>query len=206
MSPLELLKRLTANVTKTSLRTLSSGELDIAESEEKALQAISKVPHLAILDCTQYSADTKLIQDSAHAVKSNFQDAAHFLIVIDSLHTWAKRLPECGNEYESLNYAINALQGLTHALKCPVVIISERNRENMKNEGQNSGAGTRSIEYGAETVIALDRDMTVAPGVSSEVEVRAKIVKNRNGSIEDAVLLKFRGEHMRFRESDGGRK
>jgi replicative DNA helicase len=80
-------------------------------------------------------------------------------------------------------------------------MISERNRDSMKNGGLNAGAGTRKIEYQGETVIDLDRKSNAQEDGAGEVEVTLKLAKNRHGSVGKPIKLKFHGALQKFQEA-----
>jgi replicative DNA helicase len=211
MSPAELLRRHTARTTGTFLGRLKNGEMRPEDAEALARRAIEAAPLLAFVDATQGAArpfpslyakpderDFNLF-NAARVVK---RDAPHLLIVVDSLHSWSEGLASGVQEYEALNSAVADLRGLAHALRCPVLVVSERNRDSMKTGGMNAGAGTRKIEYGAETVIDLERDPAKREDGAGEVEVLLKLAKNRHGAAGKTVPLKFNGALQSFRELD----
>jgi replicative DNA helicase len=198
MAPAELLRRHTARATQTYLNRLKSGEMTGADVQRLTLQAIEKAPALAFVDATAAAANLELLHECAQIVKG---DAKHLLIVIDSLHSWAGGLGLGLPEYEALNAAVGGLQRLSRRLSCAILIVSERNRDSMKSggDGINSGAGTRKIEYGAETVISLERTKDKIDG-AGEVEVTLKLAKNRHGAAGKPIDLKFNGALQRFCE------
>jgi replicative DNA helicase len=197
MAPLELLRRLTARVTETYLGRLKSGEMRPADSLALARRAIEAAPLLHIVDATQAYASPVYLREVARIAKG---DARHLLIVVDSVHSWAESAPHGAQEYESLNDGLAALRALSHQLTCPVLAVAERNRGSMKEGGLSAGAGTRKIEYGAETVIDLQRDEQAREDGAGEVPVVAKFSKNRNGAAGKSVRLKFNGALQRFQE------
>jgi replicative DNA helicase len=197
MSPLELLRRLTARVTETYLGRLKNGELRPTDAVGLARRAIASTPLLTLMDATQAHASPLYMRDCAQIAKGN---ASHLLLVVDSVHSWAESNGTGATEYDALNIGLAALRTLAHQLSCPVLVIAERNRENMKNEGMSAGAGTRKIEYGAETVIALHRDPESREDVAGEVRVKARFAKNRNGAAGKEIPLRFHGALQRFRE------
>ena len=69
----------------------------------------------------------------------------------------------------------------------------------MNSGGLSGGAGTRKIEYSAESVIELDSDGN-GPDASLETGITLKLSKNRNGIMGKGVDLKFNGAQQRFRE------
>lgn len=203
MTPVEMLRRLTANVTGTYLGRLKSGEMPPDEATALARRAIEAAPLLAFVDATQAAATPAYLWECAQIVKGS---APHLMTVIDSLHTWAQTLTGTGQstltEYEGLNGAITALQRLAAGVRSPVLMISERNRDSMKSGGLNAGAGTRKIEYQGETIFDLTRKGE-ADDLSGEVPVTLKIEKNRHGASGKTIDLVFRGATQKFRDTSG---
>ena len=197
MAPVELLRRHTARETGTFLGRLKSGEMTRADAENLARRAIEAAPLLCLADATRAPAPLQFLHDAAHITRGNEN---HVLIVIDSLHSWALRLASGLPEYEALNVAISDLQSLAHALKCPILAISERNRDSMKSGGLNAGAGTRKIEYSGETVIDFHRDDEAKDDGAGEVPVTLRLSKNRHGAAGKPLPLQFHGALQRFRQ------
>ncbi len=196
MAPLELLRRQTARATRTYLGRLKSGELRGEDAEKLARRAIEAAPLLAFIDATRGPATPKYLLDCARIVRGQ---ARHLLIVVDSLHSWAQGISEGLPEYEALNAGLQDLQRLAAGLACPVVVVSERNRASMAGGGLSAGAGTRKIEYSAETIIELDRKNDAKEDGAGEVEVTLKLAKNRHGVADKPVALKFDGALQSFR-------
>ncbi len=208
MAPAELLRRHTARATETYLGRLKSGELSVEAVETLTRRALSGAPDMALLDATRAPASPQRIYEAALVAKGERESV---LVVVDSLQSWAEGLSEAlgTGEYETLNLAIKKLREVAHALKCPVMFISERNRESnkdTKSDGLNAGAGTRKIEYGTETVFDLDRNMTETEDGAGEFEVTLRLPKNRHGSIGKRIPFQFNGALQRFRESERGDK
>ena len=206
MSPIELLRRITARVTGTFLGRLKSGELAPEQSMKLVSRAIESCPDLVILDATRsyvptfapaIEPDEPNIFHFAGLIRG---DSEHILVVIDSIHSWVDAAPSMLTEYERLNAGLAALRGLAANLNCPVLCIAERNRAGMQSGGVNAGAGSRKIEYGAESVIELNRDADAAPDSNGEVDVSLRFSKNRNGSAGRSVELRFNGALQRYRE------
>lgn len=206
MAPLELLRRHTARVTKTYLGRLKSGEIAPRESLELARRGALAAPHLALVDATRAGADTHFVKGCVDIVRSRVQaegaDTRHVLVVVDSLHSWAEGVAASGragesNEYEVLNAAIQGLRGLSHSAGCPILAISERNREGMKSGGMSAGAGTRKLEYGAESVIDFSR-VDEREDAGSAVGVVARLVKNRGGAAGRETRFLFHGATQTF--------
>lgn len=202
MTPLELLRRIIARVTRTFLGKLKTGELPPGKVVELAKKAAATAPFLAILDATQQPATTADVTIAAETVRSLRQDSSHLLIVVDSLHSWADGQDTGGvPEYDRLNNALAALRALSGRLSVPVLAISERNRASMNAGGQSAGAGTRKIEYGAETVLELQAEAeSEKMGFDSngQKDVKLRISKNRNGETGGDISLRFEGRIQAF--------
>jgi len=198
MQPLELLRRITARVTKTFLGKFKTGELPPAQAGELARKAIKTTPALALLDATSAYATSADIVNGAEATRRLAPENPHLLIVVDSLHSWSEGGQ--GEEYVRLGEHLAALRQITARLKCPVLAISERNRASMDKGGLSAGAGHRSIEYAAETVFDLGCEKDAKPDANGEVEVLLRIEKNRNGAKGKKIKLLFNGALQQFRE------
>jgi replicative DNA helicase len=203
MAPVELMRRLMARITGTYLGRLKSGELPPDAVAALARQTIEAAPGLHLVDATQCPATPQHLADFAQIVRG---DAPHLLLIVDSLHSWAEAITGAqggaATEYESLNLACAELRKLALALRCPLLAVAERNRDSMRSGGLNAGAGTRKIEYGAESVIDLDRKTEDQPDGAGEVPITLKLAKNRHGAAWRPVTLSFNGALQRFRETD----
>jgi replicative DNA helicase len=195
MSPLELFRRHTARATGTYLGRLKSGEFEPAYSVTLAQRAASAAPKLAFGDATHAWAAPDWLQDSADVVKG---DASHVLLVVDSVHSWAEAAPAEVDEYTALNDGLAALRRIARNLQCPVLAIAERNRAKMSAGGLDASAGSRRFEYGAESVLALNREKD--EGADGEAKITLTIEKNRNGASGRRINLLFNGALQRFTE------
>lgn len=197
----ELLRRHTARCTDTKLSQFKTGELHPDTIRAKVIDAAAKAPNLSIMDATKNAATTGFIEAEIMRLRRN---SPHFLLIIDSLHAWARRSTPPGvasNEMESLNFGLGALGGLAASQKIPVLYIAERNRGSMKDSGQSSGAGTRVIEYGAETVIALSKVSEHADGDGWKTLVLS-LPKNRHGQVNKEIDFEWNGDYQEFRKSE----
>lgn len=214
MAPLELLRRHTARVTGTYLSRLKSGELEPASSLELAQQAVGQAPGLFFVDATRAYASPLFLRDCALIVRGEeyteghhqghqqrHPTERHLLLIVDSLHSWAEGANTVASEYETLNAGICALRTLAHQLNGPILAVCERNRDNMKNGGLSAGAGTRKIEYGAETVIQLRRGTDEREDAGGEVAIDISLEKNRHGASGKVAEVMFHGALQRFRET-----
>lgn len=205
MGPAELFRRHMARVTGTYLGRLRSGELSPEMFAQLAREAAAAAPMLAFLDATRAYADAVLLRELGTVWRERHGGATHLLVVVDSLHSWAAGAPVglgADTEYERLNAALYALQRLALELAAAVLVVAERNRALMASKSQSAGAGTRRIEYGAETVLAIQRegegDWT--PDAAGEYSVCLHVVKNRNGATGPKRDLRFHGALQTFHE------
>ncbi len=201
MAPLELLRRHAARVTRTYLSKFRTGQLAPSEWLNLVRRTAQAVPQLAILDGTKAPVPYEHLQDAAEAIKG---DAAHLLIVVDSLHSWVRGSGslQSVNEYEATSAALHALQQLAAELQAAVVVVAEQNRAAQGSDRQEAAAGTRVFEYAAEVVLALSRDRDAVADVNGDIPIIATLAKNRLGATGTRVQLAFNGGFMAFREAD----
>lgn len=198
MSPIELLRRITARVTGTFLGRFKTGEFTPEYSLRLASQAVAAVPNLYLADATLAYPNRAWIQEAALAVRGKER---HVLVVIDSVHSWADGVPNAGMaEYDALNTSLAELRAISAVLECPVLTVAERNRMSMNKGGLSAGAGTRKLEYGAWTVLDLGRKEGDKADANGEVEVVVTLDKNREGQKGVKVPLMFNGALQSFRE------
>jgi replicative DNA helicase len=209
MGPAELFRRHMARVTSTFLGRLRSGELSPDAFAGLAEKAAAAAPMLAFLDATRAYADADLLRELSTLWRDRHEGADHLLLVVDSLHSWTNGAPssyDAGTEYEKLNAAVTILQRLGLELNAAVLAVVERNRASMDSASQSAGAGTRRIEYGAETVLAIQREHEGnekhewKPDAAGEYSVHLKVAKNRNGATGPKCSLRFHGALQVFRE------
>jgi replicative DNA helicase len=198
MSPVELLRRHTARTTGTYLGRLKSGELSPDAVRALVVQALQTAPGLVFGDATECFATPKWLEDAARTVRG---DARYLLIVMDSLHSWVDALGDMATEYDRLNAGLAMLQRLTTRLDCAVLAIAERNRSAMDKGGLSAGAGSRKIEYGAASVLDLERDDKAGEDAHGGTQVKLKIAKNRHGPKGKVITLTFNGALQQFQEA-----
>jgi replicative DNA helicase len=207
MPKLELLRRLTARATGIYLGRLKSGELRPEEMMAAFDRMVAACPSLVLADATHLAESmvdaafrpTAWLREAAEVTRG---DAQHVLVVLDSIHTWTEAVaPAAVSEYEGLNSTLSALRPLTHTLGCPLLVVSERNRASMNSGGLHAGAGSRKLEYSAETVLDLECDAKAQPDANGEIAVTLKVAKNRHGAPRREVELRFHGAKQSFREA-----
>lgn len=195
MGPLELMRRLVARVTDTFLGRIKSGEIAPDESVRLFRRAVASAPAVHLVDATQSHASPDYLLEAAELAKG---DSRHFLMVLDSAHAWVRSGQQDLNEYEAVSAALSTVGQIARRLDCPVLLIAERNRAAMKDGGLNAAAGSRYFEYGAESVIGLDRKGATDPSGATNVEL--SVDKNRNGAAGRKIPVTFYGAVQRFEE------
>lgn len=195
MSVLELARRTVARVTSTPLSKIKWGDVTPDESLELLHRTVEAVPQMVFADATRDYATIEWLRKAAMGVRGGSE---HFLMVIDSVHSWADSGGSGTSEYDRLGQAIRDLQELAAILECPVLGVAERNREKMKDGGVSAAAGTRKFEYGSEVVIDLQPDGDV--NASGERPVKMKLAKNRHGEQGRNIDLFFNGSLQRYQE------
>ena len=197
MAPAELFRRQMARFSGTFLGRLKSGEMAPEEFETLAKETAGEMAQLAFVDSTVAFAHPTYLHECALKVRGS---AKTLLLVVDSLHTWTRGGSSGLNEYEALNQNLLLLQRLCHQLQCPALVVCEQSRAAIAGGGGvNSGAGSRSIEYGAEIVFDLKASKEV-DGMG-ERAVQLCIAKNRHGAAGATVKLQFNGALQRFKEA-----
>lgn len=197
MAPVELLRRLTARATRTYLGKLKSGELPPAMVVELARRAAASAPDLRLADGTQVWASPAWLAEALEVARGQHP---HVLLVVDSAHAWAAGLPGALSEYDGLNLALAALQEIAGRLGCPVLTIAERNRASARQGGLYASAGSRKFEYGAESMLSLERaEEGRDDPAGGPVEVILRVEKNRHG-VGGKVELEWHGALQTFRE------
>jgi replicative DNA helicase len=202
MPTLELFRRLIARNTRTFLGKLKSGELPAKEIERLALATAEKLPQLALMDGTRGFASAEIIKDAAIGLRDTFK-AQNTLIVVDSLHVWAKSGRGAAGgaltDYDALNGALIVAAEIAAASSCPLLLIAHRNRAGQKDGGMHASKGTGDIEYLAESLIDLEAEKDARPDQEGEIPITARLHKNRHGIAGVNVSLKFSGRLQEFR-------
>jgi len=194
MAPLELLKRITANLTGTYLGRLKSGELMPEAALQLYRRAIALAGELVMVDATQAPATADYL---AEVIPMARRDADHLLLVVDSVNTWAAATLPAADEYVRLEGAVNGLHALAMAEQVAILGIAERNRGAIKTGGMSASKGTASFEYRATSVW----DLSKGDGDGAVVPVKLTLPKNREGNAGVTLPLMFEGRLQRFTEA-----
>jgi replicative DNA helicase len=203
MTPVELLRRLTARQTNTFLGRLKSGELTPADVERLAVQTCGRFPLFYTSDSLSKLVAPSDISSAIEAIQKAHGAAP--LVVIDSLQAWARAV-SAGlrvGEYEALEAALGALASVASSSRAAVLVVSHRNRAgNRAGDGGGlfAAKGSGSVEYLAETVLGFERPDDARPDAAGEVRVELRTLKNRHGYAGGSVELLFCGRLQSFRE------
>ena len=205
MPLIELLRRTIARETTTYLGKLKTGELGARESVRLATIASERCGDLAFVDGMSKAVTIELIMKYATALRVA-AGADNVLIVMDSAQAWIRQRMGISNrdEYAETNFAIGDLLEVAGVVKCPVVVISHKNREGNRGNAAaaHSAKGSGNWEYLIESGIDLGLDEDAVKDENGEKTVWASIWKNRNGEPNVKQALKFHGGFQRFTESN----
>lgn len=204
LTALTLFERLIAREMETDLSAITRGELPPATVGELADRTASKLPHFGILDASLEGANADLITETA----TKLRDAAathSLLVVIDSLQVWSRAGAMGGlfSDYDLITAGLHALRRVAIKLEIPVLVTSHRSRAGQERGGLFTAKGSGDIEYGAEVVLELTRDLNDKPDHLGEVPVTLTVLKNRHGDAGRSFALLFCGALQRFRHSTG---
>lgn len=215
MAPLELFRRLIARATNTFLDKLKGNYGDLLSSrdiERLAHQTAEQMPWLTLLDATIGYVESDDIASRAEALREQAK-AENLLIILDSLQYWAKGAGS-ESEYVLVSNGVRSLSEVAARLSCPVLAISQRNREGNKAKqegGLYASKGSGDVEYASESVMDLIKVSDHADA-SGKTEINLAICKNRHGEAGRIIPLEFTGKFQQFAEkgreqgSQAGRK
>jgi replicative DNA helicase len=202
MPVLELFRRLIARQTNTFLGRLKTGGLSSDGIKKLALATAGNLPHIALMDATAGLASLNLIGQTATKLKARF-NAKTVLVVIDSLHVWARSLMRGqGSEFEIVSEGAARATELAAILAAPIIALCHRNREGNKRAGGaglHAARGSGDIEYESWSVLDLHRDMEEHEDANGEVSVTMRFYKNRSNGFTAPVETMFCGRLQSFR-------
>ena len=196
------MKRLMAMTTRTPIKALLKGKMDIDAEMGIFATTAAKYPRLAIAEAIGIPVKPSVIRQWAYV---NQRLDKHSLLVIDSLHSWAFSVVDTNDasEKQILDTALTYLRQISKDLKIPIIVIAERNRANMERGGMSAASGSARIEYSADVVMELDPekktyggDSPAIPGVSGRMMV-LKFSKMRDGE-RKSIKLWFDPAIMKF--------
>lgn len=193
-------ERVMAQTTGTFLGRFQTAELEPVVFDRLVGQTEQSAPELRIWDVTAAPVTMGELWEIAHKVRENHPS---MLIVVDSVHAWAKSLSEGRSEYDYLGDAIGSLDRLGHALDSPVLALVQRNRYGMKQGGSGAMKGHSGFEHTAWSILDLsvaDSPVPMDPDPSVKL-VELKIEKNRYGVQDQTFSFVFDGKTQTFTEA-----
>lgn len=196
MTAAEMTERSLAQLARVSVSRIRAGRLDEAQWTAVA-DASTDLRALPLI-----LADRSGLRPSdirAHCRRLARQHGPLSLVVVDHIGLMRSDI-RTPNRVQELTQISGALKSLAKELSCPVLALSQLNREVEKrgtmpvlSDLRDSG----SIEQDADIVILLHRD-TERP-----TDAIAKLAKNRNGPV-GSIPLTFLPELARYESSAGG--
>jgi replicative DNA helicase len=212
MRRIELLRRIISRSTNTYLGKLRGGEMSADELRSRVCAAAKECPMLALYDASQDGENrptAAALQAKAEALRARF-DAAHVLIVVDSVTEWAhyamsedKVMAVGLNDFSIAEGAINGLKQVAENLSCPVLAIVHRNRVGQGRDADrlHAAKGTGRYEYISESVWDLERDTKKEPDENGCTRATLTILKNRYGATGLSLPLMFEGRLQKFMQA-----
>lgn len=198
MQPVELLRRIASRVTGEYLGKFKNGEMSIDKARALFVRAAESAARLSIVDATYAPLSPSDLNDMLNVVADRF--GAPPVFVIDSVHAWVNGWRTDATEYDALNGALESIRQIAFRLGSPALAIAERNRASRETGGQAAAAGSRRFEYGAESVIELQRGEESQDALG-DIPVMVKLSKNRHGELVKEIKLQFNGRTQRFTEA-----
>ena len=209
MSNVQLVNRLISNVCEIPGEKLKSGQLEQYEWAQldykirdlySAPFYVDDTPSLSVFELRTKAR--RLVRE--HGVK---------IILIDYLQLMNASGMSFGSRQEEVSTISRSLKGLAKELNIPIIALSQLNRGVEGREGidgkrpqlsdlRESGA----IEQDADMVCFIHRPeyyKIYEDAKGNDLHGMAEIIiaKHRNGAVGD-VLLRFRGEYVRFQNAD----
>jgi replicative DNA helicase len=198
MPPLEVFRRLIAQITRTPLDKVTSG-LKPSEIRQLAGATATRLTRMAILDGTLTCATPEAIREASLWFRERFENKNLF-IVIDSLQVWARSAPLNLSEYDLVSLAVRNAREIALSLEGPILLISHRNRAGQERGGLFASKGSGDVEYAAETVMELSRDPKGRPNAAGDIATTLTVLKNRHGASGTKIQLQFSGRYQSFSE------
>jgi replicative DNA helicase len=206
----ELLRRIVARATGTYLGKLRGGILSADELRARVSAAAKACPMLALYDANESSAPptATVLQTRANNLREQFE-AAHVLIVVDSVTEWASLAMAGGNDAAAVSDfaiaegALDALKKVATNLSCAVLAIAHRNRIGQGKDADrlHSAKGTGRYEYLSESMWDLERDPKKKADENGQTRATLNILKNRYGDTGLSLSLQFEGRLQKFMQA-----
>jgi replicative DNA helicase len=204
----QVFERLLASEAEVSLEEIRNGaflsDADAIRKIEDATLRLNQVTDNLHID-DRASIPANYIASVSRQKRYEWGDLG--LIVVDYLHIM-KHNEKAGMKTDALGDSVNELRALGKELNCPVILLSQLNRQNdSRTEGKVKNRrpeltdlrGSGDIEQSADVVIFLYRDSYYSAPSSTELDVAEIIIKkNRNGR-QGIVLLDWMARYVKFK-------
>jgi replicative DNA helicase len=200
MGAIPLFSRVIARHTRTPLATVCGTAITSDELAVLADITAVELSQIVILDSTAYPASPAVLADISTQIANESGNPP--VLVVDSVQAWARIASSISgylNEYDGIVRSMRLLMEIAHRFTTPVIAVSQRNRAGQEKGGIHASKGTGDIEYAAESVLELKRELSQQPDARGEVEVEIVILKNRNGTAGSSIRLMFHGSTQTFR-------
>ena len=195
-----IVERIAARATGTFLDAIGRGDMPPAQVLALIRRGFEASPGLLLADAKRNPAPAQWIAETAQGWR-DYHNSEHVLIVIDSLNAWTTSLsathPDGSSDYDRLNMALSWIGEITSHLSCAALVITQRNRKDMKSGGMSASAGSARIEYLAETVLELNKKEG-EQGQKYLQDVTLTVSKSRHGPEGDEIILNFDGRTQEF--------
>lgn len=194
-----LFLRQISRITSRPLGELNSGVLSPAAMMCLARETIKAIPGVFVLDATACVVSLPDIQSEIRATKD--ETTGHLLLIVDSVHSLARRNAAGSTEYERITQLTNDFERLVNAENIAAVLVAERSRATMKTGGLHAAKGSASVEYTGAGVWSLgDGAGDGTRNSDGSINLTLTVEKNRNGPKDVAIPFKFFSEFMNFIE------
>ncbi|EMX8466964.1 replicative DNA helicase [Serratia marcescens] len=198
MPKAQLYQRLTAMEGRVSLTRLRSGQLDDVEWTRvyKAVEVISPWEGRLIIDDDSYLTPA-LLRSRARRYTRLYGKPA--LVMVDYLQLM--RCPGQENRTQEISEISRSLKALAKELECPVVALSQLNRqlESRADKRPNNGdlRDSGALEQDADVIAFVYRDEVYDPGTLDKGVAEIIIGKQRQGAT-GTLRVKFEGQYTAF--------
>lgn len=198
MPKTQLYQRLTAMEGRVSLTHLRSGQLDDEEWTRvyKAVEVISPWEGRLVIDDDSYLTPA-LLRSRARRYTRLYGKPA--LVMVDYLQLM--RCPGQENRTQEIAEISRSLKALAKELECPVVALSQLNRqlESRADKRPNNGdlRDSGALEQDADVIAFVYRDEVYDPG-SPDVGVAEIIIGKQRQGATGTLRVKFEGQYTAF--------
>lgn len=198
-----LTRRMTANIADIPFPALNEGTLTQYQ-EELFKNAYKHFNRMSI----EISTTLHYIEDIERDIRRKKKRNKYFtLAAIDFIQLIGMRNPDGRNKAEIVGHVSRRLKLLSAELNMPIIVLSQLNREAVKNEGKRPGsenlANSTELEQNADVIALIwwkPSGQKDAYG-KDEMEPVLIMAKNKDGKCGD-IPMKFDGNKQRWSDKD----